>query len=70
MVHGDLLIFDNVIRISLKVSSTRILLYIGRLNDKNRLLEGQPRFVSNFPFINLQMKSIVESLRPIKSCTQ
>ena len=27
-------------------------------------------FVSKFPFINLQIKSIVESLRPIMLCTQ
>ena len=27
-------------------------------------------FLSNFPFVNLQIKPIVESLRPIKSCTQ
>ena len=31
---------------------------------------GSPRFLSNSPFVNLQIKSIVESLRPIKSCTQ
>ena len=27
-------------------------------------------FQSNFQFVNLQIKSIVESLRPIMSCTQ
>ena len=27
-------------------------------------------FLSNFPFVNLQIKSIVESLLPIKSYTQ
>ena len=32
--------------------------------------EGHLRFLSNFPFVNLQIKSIVESLRPINSCTQ
>ena len=26
--------------------------------------------LSNFPFVNLQIKSMVESLRPIMSCTQ
>ena len=39
-------------------------------NGKNRLSEGHLRFSSNFPFVNLQIKSIVESLRPIISCTQ
>ena len=37
---------------------------------KIALSEGHPRFLSNFPFVNLQIKSIVESLRPIKSRTQ
>ena len=37
---------------------------------KNRLSEGHLRFLSNFPFVNLQIKSIVESLCPIQSCTQ
>ena len=41
-----------------------------KYNGKNRLSMGQPRLFSNFPFVNLQMKSIVESLRPIKLCTQ
>ena len=27
-------------------------------------------FLSNFPFVNLQIQSIVGILRPIKSCTQ
>ena len=36
----------------------------------NRLSEGHLRFLLNFPFVNLQIKSIVESLRPIMSCTQ
>ena len=27
-------------------------------------------FLSNFPFVTLNIKSIVGSLRPIKSCTQ
>ena len=70
MVHSDLLIFDNEIRITLKVSSIRIFFSIGSLNGKNRLSEGHPRFLSNFPFVNFQMKTIVEDLRPIKSCTQ
>ena len=70
MVHSDLFIFDNVIRITLKVPSIRILLSIGSLNGKNRLSEGHPIVLSNFPFVNLQIKSMGESLRPIKSCTQ
>ena len=43
---------------------------MGSRNGKNRLTEGHLRFLSKFPFINLQIKSIVESLRPIMSCTQ
>ena len=62
---NDLFIFYNIIRITLKVSLIRIILSIGSLNGKNRLSEGHPRFLSNFPFVNLQIKSIVESLRPI-----
>ena len=31
---------------------------------------GNLRFLSNFLFVNLQIKSIVESLRPIMLCTQ
>ena len=34
MVHSDLFIFDNVIRITLKVPSIRILLSIGSLNQR------------------------------------
>ena len=37
---------------------------------KNRRSEGHLRFLSNFPIVNLQIKSKVESLRPIMSCTQ
>ena len=70
IVHGDLLILNIVIRITLKVSSIRIHLPIGSLNGTNRLSEVTPYLLSNFPFVNLQIKSIVESLRPIKSCTQ
>ena len=70
MVHGDLFIFDNVIRISLKVPSIRILLSIGSLNGKNRHRRVTPYFLSNVSFVNLQVKSIVENLRPIRSCTQ
>ena len=43
---------------------------MGGWNGKNRLSEGHLRFLSNFPFVNPQIKSIVESLRPIMSCTQ
>ena len=70
MVHSGLFMFDNVIRITLKVLSIRILLSIGSLNGKHRLSEGHPRFLLNFLFVNLQIKLIVESLRPIKLCTQ
>ena len=65
MVHSGLCIFHNVIRITLKAPSIRILLTIGSLNGENLLSEGHPRFLWNFPFVNLQMKLIVESLRPI-----
>ena len=62
--------FDNVISVSLKVPSITLVLSMGSLNGKNRLSEGHLRFLSNFPFVNLQIKSKVESLRPIMSCTQ
>ena len=62
--------FDNVISISLKVPSITIVLSMGSCNGKNRLSEGHLRFLSKFPFVNLQIRSIVESLRPIMSCTQ
>ena len=62
--------FDNVIRIILQVPSIRIILSIGSINGKIRLSEVHPRFLSNVPFVNLQIKSMVESLRPIQSCTQ
>ena len=64
MVHNDLFIFDNVISITLKVPSIRILLSMGSLNGKNRLSEGHPRFLTKFPFVNLQIISLVESLSP------
>ena len=35
-----------------------------------KISEGHLGFLSNFPFVSLKMKTIVESLRPIKSCTQ
>ena len=34
MEHSDVFIFDNVIRITLKIPSIRIVLSIGSLNDK------------------------------------
>ena len=75
MVHSDLFIFDNVICITLKVPSIRILLSIGSLNGKNRFPEGQPRFfISNFPFVNLQdvhsitEKSFLGSLQFLQIC--
>ena len=61
MVNSNLFIVDNVIRIILKVPSIRILLAIGSIN----LSEGHPKFLSNFPFVNLRRKSIVESLRAL-----
>ena len=70
IVHNDIFIFDNVISISLKVPSITIVLPMGSCNGKNRLSEGHGRFLSNFPFVKLQIKSIVESIRPIMSCTQ
>ena len=68
MVNSDLFTFDNVIRITLK-GDVPIILSVGSLNGKNRHSDGHPRFLSNFPPIDLQIKSIVESLRYIKSCT-
>ena len=70
IVHNDIFIFDNVMSISLRVPSITIVLSMGNKNCKNRLSEGYQRFLSNFPFVNLQIKSIVASLRPIMSCTQ
>ena len=70
IVHNDIFIFDNIIRISLNVPSITIVFSMGSLNGKNRLSEGHLRFLSKFQFVNLQIKSIVESLRPIMSCTQ
>ena len=70
IVHNDIFIFDNVISISLKVPLITIVFSMGSRNGKNHLSEGHLRFLSKFPFVNLQIKSIVESLRPIKSCTQ
>ena len=51
MVHNDLFIFDDVIRISSKVPSIRIVLSIGSLTGKNRLPEGHLRFF----FINIDV---------------
>ena len=50
--------FGNVIRINL-VPSIRLVLTIGSIIWKHRLLEGLPIFVSIFPFVNLKLKSIV-----------
>ena len=61
MVHSDLFIFDDVIHISLKVPSIRIVLCIGSLTGKNRLLEGHLRCLSILSFVNLQIKLIVSS---------
>ena len=70
IVHNDIFIFDIVISIFLKVPSITIVLFMGSKNVKNRLSEGHLRVLSHFPFVNLQIKSVVESLRPIMSCTQ
>ena len=70
IINNDVFIVDNVISISLKVPSITIVLSMGSLNGKKCLSEGHLRFLSNFPFVNLQIKSIVESLPPIMSCTQ
>ena len=59
MVHSDLFIFDDVIRILFKVPSIRIVLSIGSFTGKNRLSEGHFRFLSILPFVNLQIKSII-----------
>ena len=56
---------DNVIRVSLKVPSITIVLSMGSLNGR-----GSSQIFIKFPFVNLQIKSIVENLRPIKLCTQ
>ena len=64
MAHSEFFIFDKVIRITVKVPSIRIALYIGSLNDKNCLWEGHPRFLSIFPFVNLRIKSIIKALMP------
>ena len=58
-VHSDCSIFHKIIRITVKVPSIRIALFIGSLNGKNCLSEGHPRFLSIFPLINLRIKSIV-----------
>ena len=52
MVHGDLFIFDDILRISLKIPSIRIAMSIG--SGKNRLSEGHLRSLSALPFVNLQ----------------
>ena len=54
MVHSDLFILDNVIRIILKVPSIRNLLSI-------RYFSGSLEIFINFSVVNFQIKSIVES---------
>ena len=62
---------ENIIHISLKIPLIRIRLSIGSLNGKKRLSEGPTDFfLSNFSFLYLQIKSKIENLRQIKSCTQ
>ena len=70
MVHSDLFIFNNAICIILKVPSIRIHLSIGSLKAKIAFRRVTAYCLSNFPFVNLQIKSIFESLRSIKLCTQ
>ena len=70
MVPSDPFIFDNVIHMAPKVHSIIILLYIGSLNYKNLISEGHSRLLSDFPFVNLQIKSILATLRSLKSCAQ
>ena len=61
IVYNDFLIFDNFIRITLKVPLIKILLSIGSLNGKNRLLEGHnSRFLSILSFVNIQIESIIK----------
>ena len=62
IVYNDFLIFDNVIRITLKVPLLSILLSIGSRNGKNRLFEGHSRFLSILPFLNHRNESIGEAL--------
>ena len=73
IVHNDIFIFDNVISIYLKVSEGTLnhnCLLCGKLKWQNSFSEGHLRFLSKFPFVNLQIISIVESLLPVMSCTQ
>ena len=42
----------------------------GKLKLQKSSFRGSSQILSNFPFVNLQIKSIVESVRPIMSCTQ
>ena len=70
IVHNNIFIFDNVISISLKVPSITIVCSMGSSNGKNRLSERHLRFFSKFSFVNLKIKSIVESSSPIMPCTQ
>ena len=59
METSDFFNFDSVILITLKVLSIRMFMSIGSLNGKYRLSEGHPRFLSIFPFVNLQIRSVV-----------
>ena len=47
-------------------------LVYGQLKWQKSSFRGSSQifFLSNFPFVNLQMKSKFESVRPIKSCTE
>ena len=49
MVHSDFCIFEDVIRISLKVPSIRFVLSKESLTGKNRLSEGHLNILSTLP---------------------
>ena len=55
----EILIFDEVIRIPVKVPSIGIASSIGTLNGKICLSDYHHRFLSICPFVNLRIKSIV-----------
>ena len=53
MVHSDLFIFYNELTHYYEGVLNQNSLVNRKLNGKNRLPEGHPRFLSNFPFVNL-----------------
>ena len=71
MVSSDIFNFLQFNTHFYESTLNQILFPKGSVIGKNRLSEGDPNFfLSNFPFANLQIKTIVESLRPIKSNTR